>query len=112
MPGRMRVLILGVVSAFVPLIFTSCSISKLAGVKGLVGPEGEKGEKSSGTWISGKKKGGAQLWAENCGRCHNLRPPTMYSQDQWEVAVNHMRIRAELTANEARKIAEFLKSAN
>jgi hypothetical protein len=58
------------------------------------------------------KKGGAQLWAENCRRCHNLRAPTSYSADQWEVAVNHMRIRAGLTAEEARMITEFLKAAH
>ena len=57
-------------------------------------------------------KGGAQLWSENCRRCHNLRPPTAFSDDQWEVIVNHMRVRAHLTANESRLITEFLKAAN
>jgi nitrate/TMAO reductase-like tetraheme cytochrome c subunit len=57
-------------------------------------------------------KGGAQLWAENCRHCHNFRAPTSYSADQWEVAVNHMRIRAGLTTEEARSIAAFLKAAH
>lgn len=57
-------------------------------------------------------RGGAQLWAENCRRCHNLRPPTAFSDDEWEVIVNHMRTRAHLTANESRLITEFLKAAN
>lgn len=57
-------------------------------------------------------KGGAQLWSENCIRCHNIRSPSTYSDAEWDVAMHHMRIRANLTAEEHRKILEFLKSAN
>ncbi len=57
-------------------------------------------------------KGGAQLWAENCARCHNVRSPASYSDAQWEVALMHMRVRANLTAEEYKKVLEFLKSAN
>lgn len=62
--------------------------------------------------VGNSGKGGAQLWAENCVRCHNIRSPSSYSDAQWEVAMHHMRIRANLTAEEHRKILEFLKSAN
>ncbi len=58
------------------------------------------------------QKPGAMLWGENCGRCHNIRNPKSLSDAQWDVAVMHMRTRANLTADEARKIAEFLKMAN
>ena len=57
-------------------------------------------------------KPGVQLWSENCGRCHNLRTPASFSDKQWDVVVLHMRTRANLTAEEARKIAEFLKAGN
>lgn len=57
-------------------------------------------------------KGGAQLWAENCARCHNIRSPSTYSDAEWEVSMHHMRIRANLTAEEHKKVLEFLKSAN
>ena len=57
-------------------------------------------------------KGGSQLWAENCARCHNIRTPTSYSDTHWDVAMLHMRIRGNLTAEEHKKILEFLKSAN
>jgi mono/diheme cytochrome c family protein len=56
--------------------------------------------------------GGAQLWTQNCARCHNLRTPTSYSDSSWEVAMLHMRIRANLTREEHEKILAFLKSAN
>lgn len=54
----------------------------------------------------------ARVWAENCGRCHFLRPPNEFSYDQWEVIVQHMRLRATLPASETRAILEFLKAAN
>jgi hypothetical protein len=58
------------------------------------------------------EKGGAQLWAENCNRCHNAIPPDRYSDAQWDVIVQHMRMRANLTGAEARQIAAFLKESN
>ncbi len=57
-------------------------------------------------------KSGAQLWGENCFRCHNIPSPETFSDVEWDVAVMHMQIRANLTKSEATKIADFLKSAN
>jgi len=57
-------------------------------------------------------KSGAQLWGENCKRCHNTPTPTDYSDVSWDVIGTHMRLRANLTAEEARKVIEFLQSAN
>jgi len=54
---------------------------------------------------------GEELWSNNCLRCHNIRPPTMYSNAQWDVIVHHMRIRANITGQEQRAIVEFLKAA-
>ena len=54
---------------------------------------------------------GEELWSNNCLRCHNIRPPTMYSNAQWDVIVHHMRIRANITGQEQRAIVEFLKSS-
>lgn len=62
--------------------------------------------------VADSGKGGAQLWTENCIRCHNIRSPSIYSDAEWDVAMHHMRTRANLTAEEHRKILEFLKSAN
>lgn len=57
-------------------------------------------------------KGGAQLWGENCIRCHTTPSPASYNDVDWETIGMHMRIRANLTDEEATKIIEFLKSAN
>jgi hypothetical protein len=56
--------------------------------------------------------GGAQLWAENCTRCHNVRPPSQYSDQQWDLIVTHMRLRANLTGQESREIIKFLQASN
>ena len=57
-------------------------------------------------------KSGAQLWAENCNRCHNAPDPHTFSDDQWDAATEHMRQKALLTDQEITKIRQFLKSAN
>lgn len=58
------------------------------------------------------EKAGAQLWAENCSRCHNIRPPQSFSDTQWQAITHHMRLRANLTGEETRKITEFLQASH
>ncbi|MDP9172871.1 MAG: cytochrome c [Planctomycetota bacterium] len=58
------------------------------------------------------EKSGVQLWSDNCMRCHNSRPPEAFSAAQWEVIVHHMRLRANLTGDEQRKITQFLQASN
>ena len=57
-------------------------------------------------------KGRTQLWQENCNLCHNARSSRYYSDEQWDIAMHHMRVRGYLTAHETREILEFLQSAN
>jgi len=57
-------------------------------------------------------KSGAQLWGENCVRCHNVPSPAAYNDVDWDTIGMHMTIRANLTTIEAKKIFDFLKSAN
>ena len=54
-------------------------------------------------------KSGAQLWAENCQRCHNTPSPSTFSHDQWETIGIHMQSRALITDQEKEKIVAFLK---
>ena len=72
----------------------------------------QSGEVAAGTTPSAAEKSGAQLWAENCVRCHNIRSPSNYSAAQWEVVMMHMRVRANLTPEEHKKILAFLKSGS
>lgn len=56
-----------------------------------------------------QSKSGAQLWAENCKRCHNIPSPSTFSPEQWETIGMHMQSRALLTDKERDKIVAFLK---
>lgn len=74
---------------------------------------------SAAAFVSGCKtpkyitdKSGAQLWGESCVRCHNAPSPATYSDDQWNIILGHMKIKAGLTDIETKKIERFLKSAN
>ncbi|HEY7001890.1 MAG TPA: hypothetical protein VH330_09120 [Candidatus Udaeobacter sp.] len=76
--------------------------------------ENRKSDKNSSSVVSNDSYmglTGEELWSNNCMRCHNIRPPTMYSNAQWDVIVHHMRLRANITGQEQRAIVEFLKSA-
>lgn len=58
------------------------------------------------------EKSGAQLWGEVCNRCHIAPSPADYNDTDWQTISLHMRVRANLTEKESKKIEEFLKSAN
>lgn len=55
---------------------------------------------------------GVKSWADNCARCHNMRDPKEFRDDQWKVIVTHMRVRGGLTGQDARDILKYLQSAN
>ncbi len=53
-------------------------------------------------------KSGAQLWAENCQRCHNTPSPSTFSAEQWRTIGMHMQTRSLITQDEKEKIIAFL----
>ena len=53
-------------------------------------------------------KNGAQIWADNCTRCHYARPSTQYSAQQWDIIITHMRVRADLNGAESRAVVKFM----
>jgi len=55
---------------------------------------------------------GAQQWADNCSRCHNIRAANELRDDQWITTMFHMRMRAGLTGEEMRNILTFLQESN
>lgn len=55
---------------------------------------------------------GAQKWADNCVRCHNIRDPKEFSDVHWDTAVMHMRLRAGLWGGDERDIIAFLQASN
>jgi hypothetical protein len=91
------------------LLFISTSMNLFADPKA----QRKTASESSGAASSDSYMGltGEELWSNNCLRCHNIRPPTMYGNAQWDVIVHHMRLRANITGQEQRAIVEFLKSS-
>jgi len=55
---------------------------------------------------------GASLYSANCGRCHNARGPSEYSDGTWPLVVTHMRVIAGLPGDQAREIEAFLRASN
>jgi len=55
---------------------------------------------------------GSDLWAQNCGRCHNFRGPQEFNDSQWNIIVNHMRVIGGIPGNQSRAIIKFLQEAN
>src|SRR5438045_6770705 len=41
---------------------------------------------------------GEELWSNNCVRCHNIRPPNMYSDANLDMIDHHMCLRSHITA--------------
>lgn len=52
---------------------------------------------------------GARLWPNYCGNCHNPRGPSDRSPVDWDLIMMHMRSTANIPAQDAHAIAEYLK---
>lgn len=97
---------------WIPVLALAGAAALLAGCVSNDVAGSDVGDSATLTPVAGLGASGAELWAANCARCHNLRSPSEYSDANWEIAGLHMRIRANLTAEEHRAITDFLKSAN
>jgi len=87
------------------ILYTCGLIFSLAIYPGLVNAVEDKTK-------AGDINRGAQQWANNCGRCHNIRDPKEFRDDLWAPVVLHMRVRAGLTGQQTRDITAFLQSSN
>jgi hypothetical protein len=52
---------------------------------------------------------GAELYSMHCNRCHAERYPTERTAAQWRTILLHMRVRANLPAEQARTILKYLQ---
>ncbi len=55
------------------------------------------------------KLSGAELYSMNCNRCHQERYPTERTAAQWRTILLHMEVRANLPAEQARTILQYLQ---
>ena len=51
----------------------------------------------------------AELYSMHCNRCHPERYPTERTAAQWKTILLHMRVRANLPAEQARTILKYLQ---
>jgi hypothetical protein len=68
-----------------------------------------KSEKTAGKKAEKKKLSGADLYAIHCNRCHPERYATERTAAQWKTLMLHMRVRANLPAEQAKAILKFLQ---
>jgi mono/diheme cytochrome c family protein len=54
---------------------------------------------------------GAELWPVYCNTCHNARPASEFSVTEWNIIMMHMRTQANLTADDAQALLEYLRSS-
>jgi len=80
---------------------------KLIGVLIFIGAVSVTGCQTTNKVVA--KESGAQLWSQKCQSCHNAPPPNAFSPQQWDVIIDHMRVKANLTKQESDKIVAFLK---
>ena len=52
---------------------------------------------------------GAELYAIHCNRCHPERYATEFTSAHWKTIMIHMRVRANLPAEQARQILQYLQ---
>jgi|GEM_PF-396228 len=54
---------------------------------------------------------GAQLWPIYCNTCHNARPGSEFSPAEWNMIMMHMRTQANLPAQDAQAVLQYLKAS-
>ncbi len=69
----------------------------------------EKAEKSDEKKPAKAKLTGAELYAMHCNRCHPERYATERTAAQWKTIMLHMRVRANLPAEQAKAILKYLQ---
>lgn len=55
---------------------------------------------------------GAAVYGRECGRCHAPRAAAEYSDQQWTVIMQHMRVIAVLPERQTREVLAFLQATN
>ena len=55
------------------------------------------------------KLSGAELYAIHCNRCHPERYPIEMSDAHWKTLITHMRVRANLPAQQAQTIMKYMQ---
>ncbi len=52
---------------------------------------------------------GAELWPVKCMQCHNARPGSEFTPEQWQMILMHMRTLANLPPQDAQAVYVYLQ---
>ncbi len=63
-------------------------------------------------FLTAQELKGGEVWDNNCNRCHNYRVISERTDRQWKIIVNHMRVRANLSGQEAKAVLKYLQKRN
>ena len=75
-------------------------------------PESEETTQDSSASEAEPALDGAKVFAWNCGSCHSERYPSERNDADWELIVTHMRVRANLTAQQSAAVLRYLQENN
>jgi hypothetical protein len=88
----------------------AASLAQVAAAESKTDAKAEKKtEKKAEKKAEKKKLSGADLYAIHCNRCHPERYATERTSAQWKTILVHMRVRANLPAEQANAIMKYLQ---
>ncbi len=99
-------------AALVPLVLLTAAEGKSEKAPKTEKPPEQKSEADSANKkpkATPKLLSGAELYSMHCNRCHPERYPTERTAAQWKTILLHMRVRANLPAEQARTILKYLQ---
>lgn len=102
--------------SLVIVVMTACALVALAVIEpSIVADETSTGEPDQNTQSTEESKpvlDGAKVFGWYCGACHSERYPRERTDAEWEVIVTHMRVRSNLTGEQADAVLHYLKENN
>ncbi|MCM2271062.1 MAG: hypothetical protein NDJ18_00685 [candidate division Zixibacteria bacterium] len=66
----------------------------------------------SGPKLTDEQKRGKQIYEGLCDKCHELIPPTRFTDQVWTAASNKYGTKLKLTRDEVSLLADYLTRAN
>lgn len=88
------------------LLLIICFVGCTSGLYVPVNSDADRGSVSLETLNKGR-----DLYVRNCGGCHNLKLPSIYTRTEWKIKVDKMKTRAKIDDLQAQEIYQYLKLA-
>jgi hypothetical protein len=109
---RTSLILTVVLAALTPLALLTAAEDKAEKASTPEKPTEQRSEAGSSTMkpkVARTKLSGAELYSMHCNRCHPERYPTERTAAQWKTILLHMRVRANLPAEQSRTILKYLQ---